>query len=41
MYTHTYSGAARAYERTGVHRDRLKVDEPFGIDIDLAEYDRL
>ncbi|MGW1275958.1 Uma2 family endonuclease [Streptomyces tsukubensis] len=39
--THAYSAATRAYEPTGVHHERLKADEPFRIDIDLGEYDRL
>ncbi|MGV9311042.1 Uma2 family endonuclease [Streptomyces sp. NPDC003691] len=39
--THVRSGVTGVYEPTGVHRDRLKTDEPFGVDIDLAEYHRL
>ncbi|MEW1550257.1 Uma2 family endonuclease [Streptomyces tsukubensis] len=41
VHTHIRSATGRGYEPTGVHRDRLKVDEPFTIDIDLGEYDRL
>ncbi|AZK95282.1 MULTISPECIES: Uma2 family endonuclease [Streptomyces] len=41
VHTHIRSATGHGYEPTGVHRDRLKVDAPFTIDIDLGEYDRL
>ncbi|MFE0420913.1 Uma2 family endonuclease [Streptomyces sp. NPDC058953] len=41
VHTHTYDPATRAYTPTGVYRDRLKIAEPFDVDIDLTEYDRL
>ncbi|MEU3598964.1 Uma2 family endonuclease [Streptomyces sp. NPDC006798] len=41
VHTHVRSADGRGYESTGVHRDRLKVDGPFAVDVDLGEYDRL
>ncbi|MGY1579687.1 Uma2 family endonuclease [Streptomyces sp. MN13] len=31
----------KAYVHTGMHRDRIKVDKPYAIDIDLTEIDTL
>lgn len=31
----------RAYIHTGMHRDRIKVDKPYSIDIDLTAIDEL
>ncbi|RSO37508.1 hypothetical protein DMH15_18265 [Streptomyces sp. WAC 06725] len=40
VYVHELDPAARAYVPTGIHRNRLKLAEPFAIDIDLTAIDR-
>lgn len=41
VYTYELDTDAGAYVVTGIHHDRLKLSEPFTIDIDLTEIDRL
>ncbi|MFH8616562.1 Uma2 family endonuclease [Streptomyces sp. NPDC017979] len=41
VHTFTRDADSGAYVSTGVFRDRLKLAEPFEIDIDLTELDRL
>jgi Uma2 family endonuclease len=41
VYTFELDPATGAYAVTGIHHDRLKLSEPFTIDIDLTEIDRL
>ncbi|KOT81896.1 hypothetical protein ADK47_11515 [Streptomyces rimosus subsp. rimosus] len=36
VYVHELDPATRTYVRTGIHRNRLKLAEPFAIDIDLT-----
>ncbi|KOU02184.1 hypothetical protein ADK86_11470 [Streptomyces sp. NRRL F-5755] len=40
VYVHELDPAARAYVPTGIHHNRLKLAEPFAIDIDLTAIDR-
>jgi Uma2 family endonuclease len=40
VYTFELDTATSAYAPTGIHRDRLKLDVPFPIDIDLATLTR-
>ncbi|KOT93264.1 hypothetical protein ADK70_14235 [Streptomyces rimosus subsp. pseudoverticillatus] len=40
VYVHELDPATRAYVSTGIHRNRLKLAEPFAIDIDLTTIDR-
>ncbi|MFP3969174.1 Uma2 family endonuclease [Actinomadura fulvescens] len=41
VYVYELDPATSEYFMTGVHRDRLELSVPFGIDIDLTEIDRL
>ncbi|KWT61274.1 hypothetical protein ADL21_14080 [Streptomyces albus subsp. albus] len=40
VYVHELDPATRAYVLTGIHHNRLKLAEPFAIDIDLTAIDR-
>lgn len=40
VYVYELDPATRTYVPTGIYHDRLKVSEPFEIDIDLTEIDR-
>ncbi|MEU1802199.1 Uma2 family endonuclease [Streptomyces sp. NPDC019937] len=41
VYVYELDPATGAYVPSGIHRDRLKLTVPFGIDIDLTEIDRM
>ncbi|MEV4924454.1 hypothetical protein [Streptomyces roseoverticillatus] len=41
VHVHERDQVTGVYELTGVHRARLRLTVPFGIDIDLTEIDRL
>ncbi|GAA3763858.1 Uma2 family endonuclease [Salinactinospora qingdaonensis] len=41
VYVYELDPATRAYALTGIHHDRLKLTQPFDIDIDLTEVERL
>lgn len=41
VYVYELDEATRAYALTGIHRDRVQVNVPFEIDIDLTEITRL
>ncbi|MFG2195277.1 Uma2 family endonuclease [Streptomyces sp. NPDC048639] len=41
VHTFALDPQARVYRSTGVHAERLKVTDPFEIDIDLTEIDRM
>ncbi|GAA4223897.1 Uma2 family endonuclease [Streptosporangium album] len=41
VYVYELDPATGSYALTGIHHDRLKLDLPFGVDIDLAEIDDL
>ncbi|RNL83836.1 Uma2 family endonuclease [Halostreptopolyspora alba] len=41
VYVYELDPATRAYVATGIHHNRLKLDRPFDIDIDLTEIDRM
>ncbi|AEW96041.1 hypothetical protein SCATT_36700 [Streptantibioticus cattleyicolor NRRL 8057 = DSM 46488] len=41
VYVYELDPTTRTYVVTGIHRDHLKLDVPFTVDIDLTEIDRL
>lgn len=41
VYVYELDPATRAYVATGIHTNRLKLDRPFDIDIDLTEVHRM
>ncbi|MEO3743032.1 Uma2 family endonuclease [Plantactinospora sp. B5E13] len=41
VYVHALRAASRAYRPTGIFHGRLKLSEPFELDVDLTEIDRL
>jgi hypothetical protein len=41
VHTNTLDPLTKAYVHTGIHRDQLKVHEPYDVTVDLTAADRL